>query len=249
MLDVVIIWGAFFVAGAIFSVWEHLQPARPVQYRSRLLRDIGAFITVFFFFLAVGALVQMLLPVLVPPALIGAVRDLGLLDTPVWLRLIAFYLVWDFSLYWVHRFMHTRLVWPIHKWHHVPTAVWWFVGVRGSFPHIVLTYLPFLWFWILGLPAWLALIVSVDAVVRNAWMHVNVTGRWMRWVEWVFVTPRFHVVHHSDKPEHYRANLGSMLSIWDRMFGTYVDPEKVNLEEVRFGIGERVSPLRLAVGV
>jgi sterol desaturase/sphingolipid hydroxylase (fatty acid hydroxylase superfamily) len=248
MFDVLIIWGSFFIAGLVFSIWEAIQPARAINYRPELLRDVGAFLTVFSFFLAVGALVQVLQPVLISPTLTDIAAGFGLLAQPVWIRLIIFYLIWDFSLYWVHWFMHTDILWPVHKWHHAPPAVWWFVGVRGSLPHIFLTYFPFLWFWILGLPAWLAVIVSIDAVVRNAWMHVNVTGQWMRWVELVFVTPRFHAIHHSDNAQHYRANLGSLLTIWDRMFGTYVDPEKVNASQIQFGIGEKIHPIRLAIG-
>jgi sterol desaturase/sphingolipid hydroxylase (fatty acid hydroxylase superfamily) len=248
MRDVLIIWGSFFAVGALFTVWERLSPARPVRYRAELLRDFGAFATVFSYFLLVGMLIQFSLPDLVPPDLVETVEATGLLNLPVWARLVLFYLLWDFSLYWVHRLMHTAKLWPTHRWHHVPEQVWWFVGVRGSFPHIAMTYFPFLWFWILDLPTWLALVVSVDGVVRNAWMHVNVTGKWMRYAEWVFVTPRFHAIHHSDNPGHYRFNLGSMFTFWDHWFGTYVDPETVRTEELHFGIKEEVPAMRLAIG-
>jgi sterol desaturase/sphingolipid hydroxylase (fatty acid hydroxylase superfamily) len=77
-------------------------------------------------------------------------------------------------------------------------------------------------------------------------MHMNVTWR-SNWLEWVFVTPRYHHIHHSDDPGHYTANLGSLLTIWDRMFGTYVNPEEV--EKLSFGIGELNSPVRLALGI
>jgi sterol desaturase/sphingolipid hydroxylase (fatty acid hydroxylase superfamily) len=249
MFEIAVIWGSFFSAGALFSIWEHRNPARPVEYRRRVWRDLGAFATVFVFFLAVGALVQVLTPLLLPPSLIAAIKATKFYDSPVWIRLILFYLVWDCSMYWVHRFMHQRFVWTIHKWHHAPTDLYWFVGVRGSFGHIIITYLPFLWFWIFGLPAWIAIPVSVGSVIGNAWMHVNVTGRWMRWVELVFVTPRFHVIHHSDNPEHYKHNLGSLFSFWDRLFGTYLDPEIVDPKRIKFGIGEPVHPVRLAIGM
>jgi sterol desaturase/sphingolipid hydroxylase (fatty acid hydroxylase superfamily) len=39
-----------------------------------------------------------------------------------------------------------------------------------------------------------------------------------------------------------------LLTVWDRIFGTYRNPEKVR-QELSFGIGERVNPLRLFVGV
>src|SRR5439155_1114341 len=42
--------------------------------------------------------------------------------------------------------------------------------------------------------------------------------------------------------EHHGANLGSRLTIWDRLFGTYVDPEGVG--EISFGIEGAPSPTR-----
>jgi sterol desaturase/sphingolipid hydroxylase (fatty acid hydroxylase superfamily) len=44
------------------------------------------------------------------------------------------------------------------------------------------------------------------------------------------------------------ANLAALFTVWDRLFGTYVDPETVK-EELSFGIGEEVPPLRLVLGV
>jgi sterol desaturase/sphingolipid hydroxylase (fatty acid hydroxylase superfamily) len=36
--------------------------------------------------------------------------------------------------------------------------------------------------------------------------------------------------------------------MWDRLFGTYVDPGELR-RELSFGIGERMAPLRLFLGV
>jgi len=55
----------------------------------------------------------------------------------------------------------------------------------------------------------------------------------------VFVTPSAHRVHHGSNPEYLDKNFGSMLIVWDRLFGTYA-PETV---PVRYGLagGKRVS--------
>jgi sterol desaturase/sphingolipid hydroxylase (fatty acid hydroxylase superfamily) len=44
------------------------------------------------------------------------------------------------------------------------------------------------------------------------------------------------------------ANLATLFTVWDRLFGTYVDPDSVK-GELSFGIGEEVPPLRLVLGV
>jgi sterol desaturase/sphingolipid hydroxylase (fatty acid hydroxylase superfamily) len=36
--------------------------------------------------------------------------------------------------------------------------------------------------------------------------------------------------------------------VWDRMFGTYVDPDSLR-HELSFGIDEKVPLIRLAVGI
>jgi sterol desaturase/sphingolipid hydroxylase (fatty acid hydroxylase superfamily) len=69
-----------------------------------------------------------------------------------------------------------------------------------------------------------------------------------KWLEYLIVTPRYHHVHHSDNPTHYRSNLGSLMTVWDRIFGTYFDPVKVK-ETLIFGIGEKIVPMRLVLGV
>ena len=67
---------------------------------------------------------------------------------------------------------------------------------------------------------------SVFLIVTNNWMHMNTTWR-SSWLEWVVVTPRYHHVHHGTTPDCYRRNFGVVFSIWDRLFGTYGDPEAI----------------------
>jgi sterol desaturase/sphingolipid hydroxylase (fatty acid hydroxylase superfamily) len=56
-----------------------------------------------------------------------------------------------------------------------------------------------------------------EHILRNNWMHMNVTWP-SKWLEWVIVTPRYHQIHHSDNPNHYLSNLGSLFTVWDRIY-------------------------------
>ena len=50
----------------------------------------------------------------------------------------------------------------------------------------------------------------------------------------LLVTPGLHRVHHSEDPRHHGANFGTVLSVWDRLFGTLLPlPPGV----LRYGIG------------
>jgi sterol desaturase/sphingolipid hydroxylase (fatty acid hydroxylase superfamily) len=89
--------------------------------------------------------------------------------------------------------------------------------------------------------------IAVSSILQNDWMHMNVTWR-STWLEWIIVTPRYHHIHHSDNPQHYKTNMASLLTIWDRLFGTYFNPDKVETP-FSFGTGEKPNPVRLVLGV
>ncbi len=173
----------------------------------------------------------------------------AILELPFSLKLPLFFIVEDFGLYWVHRLMHTRHVWRVHKWHHSPTYMYWFAGVLATFPHCVLFNLPFILALpiLYGAPSFIFVLILVEHIFRNDWMHMNVTWK-SDWLEWVAVTPRYHHIHHSAVSEHHVANLGSLLTIWDHIFGTYVNPQTAKTP-LSFGTGEKDPPWRVIVGI
>ncbi|MEX0830524.1 MAG: sterol desaturase family protein [Nitrospirales bacterium] len=241
MSDALFPYLLFWIAGLLFFAIEIIRPARPLQYRSVLLKDLVSLgMYNIFFLLAVNITDRIPIP---------NYASATLLTLPLFIKLILFYVVEDFGLYWVHRIMHTGPVWRVHKWHHSPRYMYWLAGVRTTIPHIIffnLTYvvaLPLLH----AAPSWIFFAISVEHVLRNNWMHMNVVWR-SRWLEWIFVTPRYHHIHHSDDPRHYTSNFGSLFTFWDRIFGTYLNPEDVK-QEITFGIGERPNPVRLILGV
>jgi sterol desaturase/sphingolipid hydroxylase (fatty acid hydroxylase superfamily) len=151
--------------------------------------------------------------------------------------------------YWMHRFWHTSWGWSIHRWHHAPTELYWLAGIRASFPQVVLANIPYLLAFPLlkPVPALFFPLYSYLMVLTNNWMHMNVTWQ-SRKLEWLFVTPRYHRVHHLKEIGRAGANFGVLFTVWDRLFGTHVDPERVE-STGPYGIQETVHPVRLAIGV
>ncbi len=81
------------------------------------------------------------------------------------------------------------------------------------------------------------------------WEHTNWNVNIGR-LAWLLVTPDYHRVHHS-ATTHRGMNLAPTFRIWDRMFGTYVDPAKMP-EKYELGLGEKVKGKeipRMLVGV
>ncbi|HEX2056254.1 MAG TPA: sterol desaturase family protein [Nitrospiraceae bacterium] len=231
----------YWSIGAVFFLVEWLRPARRLDYRRVFLRDLVALGTYNVFFLtAVYVTDRIPMPDYVPW------RFQAL---PFAVKLLCFALAVDCTAYWLHRLWHTAPLWRIHKWHHSPTYMYWLAGVRASLPQVIMAGLPFtLWLPLLKpVPALFFVLYSVFLIVTNNWMHMNVTWR-SRWLEWVFVTPRYHHVHHGDQPSLYMRNFGVVFTFWDRLFGTYADPESVG-KDIHFGIRETASPVRLAIGL
>ncbi|HWV45428.1 MAG TPA: sterol desaturase family protein [Nitrospira sp.] len=221
---------------------ELFRPARTVPYRRLIGRDILLISIYWFGMVPIAESIDRLIAI--RPHLPQAIHEMPLL-----LRLFCYFLIADFGHYWIHRLMHMKHVWRIHKWHHSPAHMYWLAGFRATIPQDVIVNLPYLFAYsFLDLsPSWMELAIGIFNNLQNDWMHANIVWR-SNWLEWLIVTPRYHHIHHSDKPVHYMANLGTLFTVWDRLFGTYVDPESVK-GELSFGIGEKVPPLRLVLGV
>jgi len=232
-----------FLGRAIFfTTLEIIRPARALSYRSVIANDLIASVAFVYVIFPLGLYLNNIFPGhhAYPP---------GVATLPLPLR-VAFYLILaDFGHYWIHRLTHMPFLWRVHKWHHWPKYMYWLGGVRTTLPDLFLVNIPYvLAFPLLDIsPWWMALAMGAVSVLQNDWMHMNVTWR-SNWLEWIFVTPRYHHIHHSADPQHYTLNLASLFTIWDRLFGTYCDPDTVPAE-LRFGTGTEENPVRLVLGV
>jgi sterol desaturase/sphingolipid hydroxylase (fatty acid hydroxylase superfamily) len=232
----------FLGRAVFFTTLEIVRPARTVNYRSVIGKDLVANATFVYLIYPLGLRLNHYFPGYhAYPASVGA--------WPLPLRLLLYLILGDFGHYWIHRLTHTRWLWQVHKWHHWPTYMYWLGGVRTTLPDLFLVNIPYvLAYPLLDLsPWWMVLATGTISVLQNDWMHMNVTWR-SDWLEWIFVTPRYHHIHHSADPQHYTLNLASLFTIWDRLFGTYIDPDKVS-RELSFGIGSEENPVRLVLGV
>jgi sterol desaturase/sphingolipid hydroxylase (fatty acid hydroxylase superfamily) len=227
--------------GAPFSLLERKFAAHALVYRRVIPRDLGAYLLVTFLSIPGNAVVGALLSCF--PA-IAALRAPSL---PLWASVPLAVVGSDFVVYWAHRLIHTRPLWRVHRWHHAPRHMYWLAGSRQSFLQGLIYTIPFLTFVVLDLPPAVVGAYLLFSIPVNHWMHSNIRFKWP-WLEAVIVTPRIHHVHHSTDPRHYGRNFGSVFSIWDRMFGTFFDPDHVE-GPLKFGIPERVSAPRMVLGV
>jgi sterol desaturase/sphingolipid hydroxylase (fatty acid hydroxylase superfamily) len=192
--------------------------------------------------------------VAVAMAAVAAERGWGLLNLaawPTWLELIIGLVVLDFAIWLQHVISHrVPLLWRLHRMHHADIDFDVTTALRFHPVEIALSMLyKCAWVAVLG-PSVLTVIVF-EAVLNACavFNHANAAlPLWLdRLLRPVMVTPDMHRVHHSiDAGEHHR-NFGFNLSIWDRLFGTYVDQPRAGHADMTIGLPpyQSEAPTRL----
>jgi sterol desaturase/sphingolipid hydroxylase (fatty acid hydroxylase superfamily) len=230
----------FLFLGAPFFLFERRFAARVLPYRKVLARDTGALILVSLLSIPTSRAIGFVESHL---AIFGPRAPL----LPAWATIPLAILLSDFAMYWTHRLIHTRMMWPVHRWHHAPRHMYWLAGGRLSFLQGIVYALPATPFALLGAPPAAIGAYAMFGILLNHWMHSNLRLR-SRWLEAIIVTPRIHHIHHSVDPRHHGRNFGSLFSFWDRMFGTFVHPDDVH-DPLKFGIPETVPGPLLVLGL
>ncbi len=171
----------------------------------------------------------------------GHRRDLGA-GVLVTLGAIA---AWDFIYYWNHRFMHeSRWLWAIHVVHHSSERYNLSTALRQPVAEHFGAMLPY------GLLSLAGVRPSVVETARGVnllyqyWIHTEAIDR-LGPAEEVLNTASHHRVHHGSNPQYLDRNHGSILIVWDRLFGTFARED----EPVVYGLTRNIDtfdPVRIA---
>lgn len=138
-----------------------------------------------------------------------------------WWHWLVLLVATDFFYYWSHRASHTyRFMWASHAVHHNSRHLNLSTGLRnswtgGAIDWVFLVPIVAIGFHPLYLGAMLAITQTWDFLT-----HTPYVGK-ARWLDAIFNSPSNHRVHHATNPRYLDKNLGGMLIVWDRMFGTY----------------------------
>ncbi len=166
----------------------------------------------------------------------------GWLDWPVWLEIVLAVILLDMLIYWQHvASHHFPLLWRMHKVHHADRDIDVTTGARFHPLEILLSMAYKLLCILLLGPATVA--VFLFEVILNAsamFNHSNVRLPLVldRWVRRFIVTPDMHRVHHSVLVNETNSNYGFFLSVWDRVFNSYIDQPERGHDDMRIGLGE-----------
>jgi sterol desaturase/sphingolipid hydroxylase (fatty acid hydroxylase superfamily) len=166
---------------------------------------------------------------------------MALLQWPVWLQVGTGIVVLDFSVgYLSHRLMHMwPAMWRFHQVHHSDD----FVDVTTTYrTHPVETVWRFLFaivpVWVLGLPAQAVVIQRLLQATNGVIEHANIR-LWPpldRVLSLLWVTPNVHKIHHSREISETNSNYANLLTIYDRVLGTYTPSDRAR--SVVYGLAD-----------
>jgi sterol desaturase/sphingolipid hydroxylase (fatty acid hydroxylase superfamily) len=152
---------------------------------------------------------------------------------------------WDFIYYWNHRMMHeVRGLWAHHVVHHSSERYNLSTALRQPVADVLGVYLPYGLMARVGIrPALISQARGINLLYQY-WIHTD-TIRSIGAGEQVLNTPSHHRVHHGSNPRYLDRNHGSILIVWDRLFGTFQREE----EPVVYGLTKNIDtydPVRIA---
>jgi len=153
-------------------------------------------------------------------------KNFGIFEiSPSILLWTALLLATDFVWYWYHRLAHEiNIFWAAHIVHHQSEDFNYTVSARITvFQAVIRTG-----FWavlpILGFPAEMITGVLLVHGLYPFFIHTQLVGK-LGILEYIFVTPSHHRVHHASNPEYLDKNYGDVFILWDKLFGTFKKEE------------------------
>lgn len=152
---------------------------------------------------------------------------LHLINAPIWLELLLSIMVLDLiAQYFVHFLLHkVKWMWRLHIVHHSDKNVDVTTGTRHHpFDFIIRETFALIAVIVMGMPIAFYLFYRILSVLFTYWTHANISlpKKLDKALSFIFVTPNMHKFHHHYQMPWTDKNYGNMLSIWDRIFGTFV---------------------------
>lgn len=234
--------GVFLGLFGLFATVEALAPRRPrSQTRTRRWATNWG-ITV------ANTLLLRLMALAMPLLAVGAALDasaqgwglFNMLDWPMWIEVIAAILILDFAIWAQHLITHKiPLLWRLHRVHHADVDMDVTTAIRFHPIEIGLSMILKIGLVYLLGPAAIAVILF-EIILNGTAMFNHANIRLPLWldaiVRRVLVTPDMHRVHHSVHRAEHDSNYGFALSIWDRMFGTYIAQPGAGHDAMQVGL-------------
>ena len=233
-------YAAFFGVFLIFALLEVVAPRDPAA-PERLWRWPANVVLTVLNIIVMGAI-----PVsMIAAADFAQANHIGLVNVirmPVEAAFAVGFLGRAFLSWGTHYLNHkVPFLWAIHRVHHVDTRLDVSSTVRfHPLEFVFTTPMALAGVVAMGVPPLALLIYELMDASVTVFSHANVRLPW--WVDrplrLFIVTPDVHRVHHSSYQPETDSNFGAVLTIWDRVLGTYRSKPATALAEQENGLSE-----------
>jgi sterol desaturase/sphingolipid hydroxylase (fatty acid hydroxylase superfamily) len=226
-------------------LWEYLRPNRvsPVSSGKRWFSN--------FSMVLLGAVVaKLMIPTgLAVIAIYAQNNHLGVwnnISISLWLSVPISVLLFDCLIYWQHRVFHrVPMFWRIHRVHHADPHLDASSGLRFHPLEIALSLVvKIAAVLLLGAPVLAILIFEVLLNATAIFNHSNIKlpHKLDKLLRTFIVTQAMHRIHHSQVVRETNSNYGFNLSIWDRLFGSYIEEAANGDNAIKLGLKEYSTP-------
>ena len=148
---------------------------------------------------------------------------------------------WDVIYYWNHRLAHeSRWLWAVHVVHHSSERYNLSTALRQPVADGVTMAVPYGLLALLGIPPRYIEDARAINLIYQFWIHTEAVKS-IGWLEKLLNTPSHHRAHHGSQRQYLDINHGSILILWDKLFGTF-EPE---VERVRYGLTRNLETYNL----
>ncbi len=217
----------------VFWIAEGAVPLFPVRYGR--VRHAGLNILLTFFQLIVSLFFATVTLKATEFTTANRFGLLYLVELPLWLHVVLGVALMDLiGGYCIHRIEHTvRWMWVFHVIHHSDENIDVTSGLRH---HPIETVFRLssqvVAILLCGIPLGVVFLYGLISLFFAQLTHANISPPVSldRLFSWIFVSPNMHKVHHHRTKPLTNTNYGNVLSIWDRMFGTFAEVDATTLQ-------------------
>ena len=154
-----------------------------------------------------------------------------------WTIIISFLALDFFGGWLVHITEHkVGFLWRFHIIHHADNNIDVTTALRHHPVESVLRGIFFfMGIFVSGAPMYAVMIFQTLLITASQITHANISlPKWLdHIVSYIFVSPNMHKVHHHWKLPYTDSNYGAVLSIWDRLLGTFL---KLDPAQIKYGL-------------
>ncbi|NJB72678.1 sterol desaturase/sphingolipid hydroxylase (fatty acid hydroxylase superfamily) [Saonia flava] len=169
-------------------------------------------------------------------------NDFGIINwipgLPLWAYVILGVMLLDFFGAYLSHFVEHKVkpLWMVHLVHHTDHKVDTTTANRHHPIESVIRFgFTLLGVFVIGAPIGIVMLYQSLSLVATQFSHANIKmpKKVDKAISYILVSPDMHKVHHHYKLPYTDSNYGNIFSIWDRIFGTYMEMER---ETIVYGV-------------